>query len=131
MNVGLPGTGIGGLFYLLTALIMPIVELGNTLLGRSTLDRWKLVLRQVILASGVVLGLMATGWLLNHALPKHATVSLHTVNKQATHVLGVTPTKLTVVMLVGVLLAVEALRSVLSVFRSLQRLLSLPHERFS
>ena len=124
MNVGLPGTGIGGLFYLLMALVMPIMELGNTLLGRSTLDRWKLVLRQVILASGVVLGLVATGWLLNHALPRHAAISLHAVNKQATHVLGVTPTKLTVMMLAAVLLAVEVLRSLSFVFRRVQRLLN-------
>ena len=123
MNVGLPGTGIGGLFYLLMALFMPVAELFHTFRGRSTLHRWRLVLRQANLAAGILFGLAATGWLINHALPKHATRSLHAVNMQATRVLGVTPTKLTVVTLIGVLLAVEALRSLSVFFSRLQRLL--------
>lgn len=123
MNVGLPGTGIGGLFYLATALMMPFIELVHTIRGRSTLSRWKLVLRQVIMAGGILAGLGVTGWLINHALPRRAVSSLVTVNAQATHAFGVTPTKLTLVTLVGVLVGVEVLRSFCLCFRRLQRLL--------
>ena len=121
MNVGLPGTGIGGLFYLVTALLMPAVELLRTIRGRSTIARWRLVAHQVLLALGILLVLWATGWMLNHALPHHALASLRAANTQATHALGVAPTTLTLVTLGGVLLAVEVLRSVCGLLSRLRR----------
>jgi hypothetical protein len=41
MNAGLPGTGIGGVFYLVSALFMPFFELFKTLRGESNLERWR------------------------------------------------------------------------------------------
>jgi hypothetical protein len=43
MIVGLPGTGIGGLFYLFMAFWMPVNELYRLVQGRSTLERWKFI----------------------------------------------------------------------------------------
>ena len=40
-NAGLPGTGLGGLFYLLLAFWMPFAELPRTLRGRSSRARWR------------------------------------------------------------------------------------------
>jgi hypothetical protein len=60
MNAGLPGTGLGGLFYVLLALWMPVAELYATLRGRSSVARWRLVLRQLLLACGIVLAVVAT-----------------------------------------------------------------------
>lgn len=110
MNVGLPGTGIGGLFYLLTALLMPVVEVIQTLRGKSSVDRWQLVIRQTVLAGGIIAGLFATGWLLNHTLPHSARVSLHVAANRTTRALGVTPTLLTLSTLAGILIGVELLR---------------------
>ena len=107
MNVGLPGTGIGGLFYLLTALLMPVVELTLTLRGRSSVTRWQIVLRQVTLALGVLRGLWATAWCLKHLLPHRALLSLKTASDCTTNLFGVTPTLLTFTTLGGVLVAVE------------------------
>lgn len=64
MTVGLPGAGIGGLFYLMAALLMPVRELGRTLRGRSSLARWGLVGRQFANAAGIAAGTWATGWLI-------------------------------------------------------------------
>jgi hypothetical protein len=63
MTAGLPGTGIGGVFYLLSALFMPIIEIVMTLRGESSLARWFLVLRQLTIAASI-LGAM---WLLGLA----------------------------------------------------------------
>jgi hypothetical protein len=63
MNVGLPGTGIGGMFYLLSAVCMPLVEAAHGI-RRGTANRWRLVGRELALAAGIVAGIWGTGWLL-------------------------------------------------------------------
>lgn len=115
MNVGLPGTGIGGLFYLLAAFLMPVVEIFQTIRGRSNWERWRIVGRQVVLAGGVIVGLMATGWALKCVLPHAAINSLRSVSAHTKDVCGATPTKLTLITLIGVVAAVEAIR-LLSLF---------------
>ncbi|HKG94375.1 MAG TPA: hypothetical protein VKA84_20855 [Gemmatimonadaceae bacterium] len=69
MTAGLPGAGIGGLFYLLSALLMPVRSLHRALTGGE--PRWRLALRQAALAAGVLGGIWATGWLLG-VVVKHA-----------------------------------------------------------
>lgn len=43
MIAGLPGTGIGGLFYMLIALWMPVNEVINIVLGRANSKNTQLV----------------------------------------------------------------------------------------
>ena len=62
MNAGLPGVGIGGLFYLLCALCMPFVELGRTFAGRSSLARWRSVAVQFVMAVAMVGAITAVIW---------------------------------------------------------------------
>lgn len=57
-NAGLPGTGLGGLFYILLALGMPVVEAYRTLCGQSSPGRWRAVATQFAMACGI-LGVMA------------------------------------------------------------------------
>ena len=109
MNVGLPGTGIGGLFYLLTALLMPLFELGRTLRGGSSLQRWQRVGTQTALAVGILAGLWLTARLFQWCLPTPAVTSLTNVHHQVLRSLGVTPTFITFMTLGGVLLAAEVL----------------------
>lgn len=59
-NAGLPGTGLGGLFYVLLALSMPIVELVATLQGRSSPERWRQVGIQFALACAIVAAVSGT-----------------------------------------------------------------------
>ena len=49
-NAGLPGTGLGGLFYVVLAIAMPVVELVATVRGRSSPARWRFVAAQFGLA---------------------------------------------------------------------------------
>ena len=61
-NAGLPGTGLGGLMYVVLALAMPFYEIAQTVRGRSSLARWKLVLRQTAISLGIVVAVASTAW---------------------------------------------------------------------
>lgn len=65
MNVGLPGTGIGGLFYVMSIFAMVGYELVLTLRGRTSAARWRLVGVELVMLSGIVLMIAATGWALS------------------------------------------------------------------
>lgn len=64
MTVGLPGTGIGGLFYLLSGLLMPIHALYRRLRGAPGAPSRGIVVRQTTLAVFVLGAIWATGWLI-------------------------------------------------------------------
>ena len=59
-NAGLPGTGLGGLFYVLLALVMPVVELYRTARGRGSRERWRQAATQFALACGIVASVAGT-----------------------------------------------------------------------
>jgi hypothetical protein len=58
MFAGLPGIGVGTLFYVLIALCMPVVELANVVRGTSSLARWRRIRRQWIHAVSIVVSIM-------------------------------------------------------------------------
>lgn len=68
MNSGLPGTGIGGLFYLVTALIMPVFEVIQTVRGRSNPARWRFVFSTASMAIAIVAGMWAISWIIGMVL---------------------------------------------------------------
>jgi len=113
VNVGLPGTGIGGLFYLLAALLLPLLELRRTVRGRSSLRRWGQVIRQALIALGIILAIWATTWVGGQVLsvglsPKlMAGGHVRIVGRRTPNVLQVAPTVLTLLTLGGVVLAIE------------------------
>ncbi|HKW37671.1 MAG TPA: hypothetical protein VJO54_07675 [Burkholderiales bacterium] len=67
MNPGLPGTGIGGLFYILVALWMPVCEVLRRWQGDAT-RRGSLVARQFAIAVGVVAVMAGVFWALDALL---------------------------------------------------------------
>ncbi len=64
MSVGLPGTGVGGLFYLISALCMPFREAYRAAGGRSDRRSRGVVVRQTVIALGVLGGIWLAGWLI-------------------------------------------------------------------
>lgn len=68
MGPGIPGVGLGGLFFIISALLAPAFELVRTVRGRSSLARWRLVMRQAALAASIVLATTAMLWLLELVL---------------------------------------------------------------
>jgi len=82
MTAGVPGTGIGGLFYLMAALLLPVR--GLLLRMRGGRVSWRMVAKLLFLAIGVFLGIWATWWLLGLAIvPAAETV------EAAIHVRGI------------------------------------------
>lgn len=64
MTAGLPGTGIGGLFYLLLVLFMPLREAFRVLRGRGDARRWRTIGGQLALAGGILAALWLEAWVL-------------------------------------------------------------------
>jgi len=64
MTAGLPGTGIGGLFYILLVVLLPLRELLLTITGRSSLARWRSILKLAVMSAGIVLALLGESLLL-------------------------------------------------------------------
>jgi hypothetical protein len=54
MSAGLPGLGLGGLFFIFSALLAPFPELWRTLRGRSDLAAWRAIGRQLAQALAMV-----------------------------------------------------------------------------
>lgn len=64
MNAGIPGVGISGLFYVISALWMPVRELAAGVRGGSTPSSRAMVLRQCALAAGILLAMGGTAYLI-------------------------------------------------------------------
>ena len=108
MTAGMPGTGIGGLFYLLSALLMPVRELWRAMCGRSSAEQRRNVLRQCLLSAGILGALSVTGMLLG-LIPGIAADAPQNANR-ALRVFYVAPVVVAFTTLVAVLVAVEVAR---------------------
>jgi len=60
MSAGLPGLGLGGLFFIISALLAPVPELWKTLRGRSGLAAWRVIGRQFAQAAAMIVGIDLT-----------------------------------------------------------------------
>ena len=65
MTAGMPGAGIGGLFYLLNALSMPLHELRFLWKGSSTPETRKVAIRQFALAVSILGSMWLFAWTLS------------------------------------------------------------------
>jgi hypothetical protein len=91
MSAGLPGCGLGGLFFVVCALLAPIREVARTLRGRSSLEAWAQTTRQFAIA----LTMVAVFDVMRRALGAGA--------------LGLRTVAITAAVLIGVLAAAKAL----------------------
>ncbi|HXG72042.1 MAG TPA: tetratricopeptide repeat protein, partial [Gemmatimonadaceae bacterium] len=78
MTAGLPGVGIGGMFYVLSAIAMPfhaayqaVRRRRDPILAGEPPVRWGLVFRQLTIALGIIGALWVTGWALGALLVEH------------------------------------------------------------
>ena len=77
MTAGIPGVGLGGIFYLLLSLFMPVVELVQTMRGRSSRERWRAVTRQALMALVILGMLIAVTWAVWVVGPWNRTQTAH------------------------------------------------------
>ena len=104
MIAGLPGTGIGGMYYLLLSLWMPIHGLLHNMKRDLPFFKKGIIMRQVFLTVMVIGGMWVTGWLLGICLavvipPSSATGTSFGSFAVARNVIQVTPLILTLVTL--------------------------------
>lgn len=62
--IGLPGTGLGGIFYILLVIWMIVREVWLLLRGASGSSRWRKIAKLTALAAAIVASLWLEGWLL-------------------------------------------------------------------
>jgi hypothetical protein len=78
MIVGTPGTGIGGLFYLLLAGWMPVRFAGQLLRGRALPGAWKIVVSSITQGSAMIGALWGESWVIqNHVSPWLMRIAAH------------------------------------------------------
>jgi hypothetical protein len=73
MTVGLPGTGIGAVFYILLAIYMPLFQLRRVLTGKNKARHWKTLASSLSLSAIIILSLYAEARLLIWCLGKPIT----------------------------------------------------------
>lgn len=66
MNVGLPGAGIGGLFYLICTVFMPFKEVYLTITNLEHKFRYRLIFTQLGIVGGIVAGIVIIYKLVSH-----------------------------------------------------------------
>jgi len=109
MTVGLPGTGIGGMFYLLSALAMPLSEAYRRIRGRAS-GGWQIVAGQLAIVGGILVGMFLAGRFLGvalHATQHQVRLPLGSVSSNALRIAALV---LSIGTLGAVLGAVELLR---------------------
>jgi hypothetical protein len=96
MTPGVPGAGIGGLFYLASTLLLPFRSLMRRLRGQPDPVSSRQMRHNVAMAGGVVAALWMVGWILAFIVPDEmvnnparGTVPVRTVLPVATFVTGV------------------------------------------
>jgi hypothetical protein len=121
MFAGLPGFGVGTLFYVVVAFWMPIRELPRVARGTSSLARWRLIVQQLFYASGIVLTIMIAErflmWALGQSGPQPFSpavlLSWQLAGRAPGSILAA-PITASLLMLGGVVLSVEVLRLVVT-----------------
>ena len=119
MFAGLPGIGVGTLFYVLIALWMPVRECGLVLNGTSSWARWRAIGVQLGNATAVVASIALAErvmlWLLGAATPGSVSPARLLNDEFSTWLPGsilAAPMTASLLLLGGVLLVVEVLRLV-------------------
>jgi hypothetical protein len=118
MNIGTPGSGLGGLFYLISALIMLPTELWTTVKGKSSRQRWMLVVTQIGMGLGMIGTTLLTVWIIGLIFPgvtgiriAHTPQLINTTNSTLVSISsGLVVMIVTVAPLLLVLGLVQALR---------------------
>jgi hypothetical protein len=127
MIAGLPGTGIGGIFYLFIALWMPVNEVIKSLRGHANSEDKRLVKKHLFLTLSVIMAVIATGWLAGW-LAIMILFGIGGVNQgsgnsaQVENFLQIAPIILTSVTLLAVFLAMHGLRLAMRVHKSLNKM---------
>ncbi len=119
MTAGLPGTGIGGLYYLLLVLWMPCREFYLLCCGRSSARRWRAISVYVAMALCIIVTMWGEVWLLSQTITKAAATAglIKPDSAQSYRILAGASIMLSLGSLVGVMVVIHVARLALWVNR--------------
>ena len=114
MTAGLPGAGIGGLFYLVSTILLPLRSLVKRLRGQHDSVPGRDQAHSLAIAMGIIGSLWIAGWLLSLVAPDELLTrgTMAGGGASARSVLSMTTLVVGVGTLLLVLLAVEVARVV-------------------
>jgi len=128
MFAGLPGIGVGTLFYVLMAFWMPVRELPRVIQGTSSLATWKIIVRQMFYAVSIIVTVMFAERVLLAVLgvsdvkPFSPATWLHgELGMHASGSILAAPIMASILLLSSVLIAVELLRVVTAAMSQRER----------
>jgi len=117
MFAGLPGIGVGTLFYILAALWMPFHELGRVVRGTSSAERWRRIGMQWVYSFSIIASIFIADRVMLWALGEYTPGSvgpahlLHgELGARAPQSVLAAPMTASLILLGVVLLAVELFR---------------------
>jgi hypothetical protein len=113
VSAGLPGLGLGGLFFVLLALLAPFVELIRTMRGRSSVVAWRAVGRQFALALTMIATVALTLRLLYALADATGLAGPH--SDRSPTVLALRPVGIMLGLLACVLAAAKAMQLIASI----------------
>jgi hypothetical protein len=117
MFAGLPGIGVGTLFYVLVALWMPIRETGRLLRGDFDAARWRLVVMQVCFAITIIASVAIADRVLGMILADGSITAINPARvinegfaEQAPQSIWAAPIMASLILLAGVVTLTEICR---------------------
>ncbi len=75
MIFGLPVTGLGGLFYLILTIWMPVREAHRTVRGQGCPKRWKQIAVSCSMMAGLFITMFTQAWLISMLMPGATAMS--------------------------------------------------------
>ena len=128
MFAGLPGIGVGTLFYVLSALWMPLREFGPLVKGESSVERWRLIAVQFSFAISIIASVAVADRVLAMSLGSQSVESMNPARLLNQEIAGRAPESIlaapimaSLLLLAGVLMIVEGMRLALALSQRRQR----------
>jgi hypothetical protein len=125
MFAGLPGIGVGTLFYIVMALCMPVIEIRHVMRGTSSVARWLQIARQWCFSAAIILSIMIAERVLMVIFTGGGPRSLsparllnQELSTRAPQSILAAPITASLVLVAAVLLFVEIMRIIQNVRRS-------------
>ncbi len=112
MNIGLPGTGIGGLFYFFSALVMLWIEIVRLLRRKKDTHRSRIARRVIPMLMGIILSMLFLDWVISIViLSIRSSSSYGAVAQQSSYkILTLQPILLSMITLAVILLSVHIMK---------------------
>lgn len=106
MNVGLPGTGIGGLFYLTSVVILFVIEALKSIARHSSAKKRRLIFEQACITTAMIVAAIGVNYIVSTFILKKAPIAYAPSHNPALiilHILQSHPILVPVILMISIL----------------------------